>query len=93
MPGAYDKATEFLSKHLQTQQHSAKVSALVEGFETSFGMELLATVHWVATKEHAKTSEQIIQQAYQWNTRKQQFTPRQIELAYKVLCEKDWINN
>ncbi len=91
VPGAYEKATAFLSRHQQTKIHFEKVSDLVEGFESPFGMELLATVHWVATKEQAATPEQIIDHTYRWNQQKKVFTPRQIQLAYTMLCEKGWI--
>jgi len=92
LPGAYEEASKFLLDHEQTKQHYDKVSELVEGFESPFGMELLSTVHWVVTKEHANTREQVVQQVHQWNKRKRKFTPRQIELAYNVLCEKGWVS-
>jgi len=91
VPGAYDDASKFMQDHPETKQHFDKVSEVVEGFESSFGMELLATVHWVATRENAITKEQVVSKVHQWNERKQQFTPRQIELAYSVLSEKGWI--
>lgn len=90
VPGAYEDASTFIQEHLETKQHFDKVSDLVEGFESPFGMELLATVHWVATKENAVTMEQVVDKVHQWNERKKQFTPRQIELAYNVLSEKGW---
>ncbi len=90
VPGAYEDASMFLQEHPQTKQHFDKVSNLVEGFESPFGMELLATVHWVATKEYATTIEQVVSKVHQWNERKKQLTPRQIELAYSVLTEKGW---
>jgi O-acetyl-ADP-ribose deacetylase (regulator of RNase III) len=93
LPGAYEKASKFLLDHQQTRLRYDKVSKLVEGFESPFGMELLATVHWVAINEDAKTPEQVIQKVHQWNERKRQFTPRQIELAYNVLSEKGWIDS
>jgi O-acetyl-ADP-ribose deacetylase (regulator of RNase III) len=91
VPGAYEDASTFIQEHPQTKQHFDKVSDLVEGFESPFGMELLATVHWVATKENAATKEQVVERVHQWNERKKQFTPRQIELAYRILSEKGWL--
>jgi len=43
------------------------------GFETPFGMELLATVHWVCAREGAKTAEEAIELTYAWNERKRAF--------------------
>jgi len=93
VPGAYEDARRFLSEHKATKVHYDKVSDLVEGFETPFGMELLSTVHWVATKENAPNIDQIIEQTYQWSERKSQFTKRQLKLAYVILCKKGWIDN
>jgi O-acetyl-ADP-ribose deacetylase (regulator of RNase III) len=90
VPGAYEGASKFMQGYPKTQQHFDRVSELVDGFESSFGMELLATVHWVVTKEDAKSKEQAITQVHQWSERKKQFSPRQIALAYDVLSEKGW---
>ena len=91
VPGAYEDASKFMQQHPQTKQHFEKVSELVDGFESPFGMELLATVHWVAAKEGAASKKQVIAKVHQWNARKKQFSPRQIELAYTVLVEKGWL--
>jgi O-acetyl-ADP-ribose deacetylase (regulator of RNase III) len=92
IPGAYQDASKFLREHPQTKQYFDKVSNLVEGFESPFGMELLATVHWVVTKENATSTKQVVDKVHQWNERKKQFTVRQIELAYNVLSEKGWFD-
>jgi hypothetical protein len=91
VPGAIEEATSFLLTHKTTRSHFDRVSELVEGFESPFGLELLATVHWVATKENAKSINKIIQATYGWSDRKKQFTTRQIELAFSILNEKGWI--
>lgn len=91
VPGAYEDASKFLVEHHQTKEHFDRVSALVEGFESPFGMELLSTVHWVASKENASTIDQVMNAVYSWNERKQQFNKRQIELAYNVLTEQGWL--
>lgn len=91
IPGAYEDAASFLLEHQQTKQHFDRVSELVEGFESPFGMELLASVHWVTTKEDVQAIDQVVAKFYQWNERKKQFTPRQIELAYNVLSKKGWV--
>jgi hypothetical protein len=70
-----------------------KVSELVEGFESSFGLELLATVHWLIVKENIKTLDQIIVHTHGWNDHKKQFTPRQIEIAVNRLLNKGWVSN
>jgi hypothetical protein len=70
-----------------------KVSALVEGFESPFGLELLSTVHWVMKNEVVNTVEDVVQHTYAWNERKRQFIPRQIALAVGVLSSKSWVTH
>lgn len=89
VPRASEEAFEFLKKHPETKMRFDKVVNLVAGFETSFGMELLATVHWVVTKEGAG-KENLVEKVHQWNQRKKQFSVRQIILAYNILGDKGW---
>ena len=93
VPGAEKKAEEFLQEHPETSMRIQKVSELVEGFESSFGLELLATVHWLIVKENIKTLDQIIAHTHSWNDHKKQFTPRQIEIAVNRLVDKGWVSN
>jgi O-acetyl-ADP-ribose deacetylase (regulator of RNase III) len=92
-PHATEQAELFLSERKDTQQRFDRVAQLVEGFETTFSMELLATVHWVATKEAATTPETVIEQVHAWNNRKQMFEPRQIRLAWERLHRTNWITS
>lgn len=75
IPAALGQATVFLDRHPDTRRHFDQVANLVEGFETSFGMELLTTVHWVATREGAVIVDQAIEKTHLWNDRKRMFTP------------------
>lgn len=93
VPGALEDANEFLQNQEQTRELFEQVSELVEGFESSFGLELLSTVHWVIHEEKAETLDDIVSQTYAWNDRKKQFSRRQIELAVNVLSRKGWIKN
>jgi len=91
VPGAVDDAAEFLESNAETRARLDKVSDLVEGFESPFGLELLATVHWIASNEGARSIEDIVRMTYAWNDRKRRFTRRQIALAADVLSLKGWI--
>jgi hypothetical protein len=64
---------------------------LTEGFETPFGLELMATVHWVATKEHATTFTDLVAGIYTWDERKKRFSEEQIKIAWNVLRNKGWL--
>lgn len=92
VPGAIEDANAFLESHPQTRDRFNKVSQLVEGFESPFGLELLSTVHWLRKYEHADSIEKIIQETHAWTERKRQFTPRQIELAFDVLNRQHWFD-
>lgn len=90
MPSAKNDAERFLSAYPDTNIRIQRVSNLVDGFETPFGLELLATVHWVAT--HGATSlDDIIHETYAWNEHKSQFSKRQIELAFQRLISLKWL--
>lgn len=93
LPGAVDDAKEFLQDKSVTQQHFKKVADLVDGFETPFGLELLSTVHWVCKYEQAKSIEETIEKIYAWNSRKQQFSKRQITIALKHLIKNEWLES
>lgn len=83
VPGATSDAENFLDQHPETLDRFNRVVKLVEGFETPFGLELLSTVHWVCTKEHACTIEHISNATHSWSERKLQFSSMQIKLAYE----------
>ena len=91
VPGAFDDARAFLDDHAETQSRFDRVSQLVQGFESSFGLELLATVHWVASRNAPSTEEDVVARTYAWGERKKQFSERQIRLALQVLSEQGWI--
>ena len=91
VPGAIQDATAFLKHHEETRARFDKVSELVDGFESPFGLELLSTVHWVVKKEHARLLDDVVKHTYDWDDHKRQFTPRQIALAVEVLKKNGWI--
>ncbi len=88
---ASEQAELFLTAHAATQQRFNRVANLIKGFETTFGMELLSTVHWVATREQAATPEAAVTKIHAWNPRKRMFEPRHVCLAWKRLDEAGWL--
>jgi hypothetical protein len=46
------------------------VAGLVKGFETPFGLELLSTVHWTATRTEARIEKDVVAATYAWGERK-----------------------
>lgn len=91
VPGAAEEAKAFLARHEDVQMRFERVAQLVEGFETPFGLELLATVHWVAKEPGEMNADRAIERVYGWGQWKRQFSPRQISLALDLLIKKDWL--
>ena len=91
LPGAEQEAIAFLSQRTDTSERIERVAQLVNGFETPFGMELLATTYWVA-KNEVSTMPEIINHVYDWGTQKQIFNQRQIRLAAERLAKQGWIS-
>jgi O-acetyl-ADP-ribose deacetylase (regulator of RNase III) len=89
VPGAAEAADAFLATHPETKVRFERVAALVEGFETPFGTELLATVHWLLAHDRVP-DDRLVDAVYAWSDRKRQFSPRQIELAREVLQNQGW---
>jgi O-acetyl-ADP-ribose deacetylase (regulator of RNase III) len=93
VPGAVNDAEAFLRNDNDTRVHFDRVADLVDGFETPFGLELLSTVHWVATREGAVTLDQALAHTYSWSERKKRFSARQIAVAFDVLRTKNWLTD
>jgi O-acetyl-ADP-ribose deacetylase (regulator of RNase III) len=89
VPGSADEARAFLETQPATRVRFARVSKLVEGFETPFGMELLATVHWVMAHEGAQ-GQMVVDAVHAWSPRKRMFTDQQILLAAERLSAEGW---
>jgi len=89
LPGAVDEANAFLGSHHDTKERFDRVGDLVGGFETPFGLELLATAHWVIAHEHVRDQD-VAGAFYRWGPRKAQFGPDQIEIAVERLRQGGW---
>jgi hypothetical protein len=98
LPGAVEEAADFLAGKAESLARLERVARLIEGFETPYGMELLATAHWVRHRggpgaaAPAKNAEQAIAQIHAWNPRKQQvFKPEHIRIAWNQLAQQGWM--
>jgi len=91
LDGAYDAASKFLNDYPETSQRLQVVSRLIDGWETPYGLELLATVHWALTKaeprlhSHAEISSFVAA----WTPRKAKlFKPTQVNRAIDHLVDQ-----
>ena len=91
VPGAVEEAHSYLASQPQTKERFERVSDLVEGFESPYGLELLATVHWIGTRDQPATAEELVEGFHAWAERKRRFSKKQILLATQVLVEKEWV--
>lgn len=94
LDGAVEQADEFLREHSESKQRLERVSALISGFETPYGMELLSSVHWVAAHREpkAQSAEAATDAVHGWNDRKRNmFKPEHIAVAWERLCEEQWV--
>lgn len=88
---AVEQAEAFLRDHPDTRQRFDRVAHVIDGFETPFGMELLSTVHWVATVEGASTFDDVLAKVYAWNARKRMFTREQVRIGWDTLRRQAWL--
>lgn len=91
IPGAIDEADAFLIEHPATRERFDRVGSLVDGFETPHGLELLATAHWVWTKEGAHSPAAVTDAVHAWGPGKTQFSASQIQDAVRRLTDGAWV--
>ena len=91
VPGAAEDAEALLGGYPGVREKFDRVSALVTGFETPFGLELLATTHWVAAKDHLATGDEVIRAVHEGHPRKARFSAGQIGIALDELHRGGWL--
>jgi O-acetyl-ADP-ribose deacetylase (regulator of RNase III) len=79
---------------LGLQQHVNRVAELIEGYQSPYGMELLATVHWVA---HYEADVRDVDSAFaaiqKWNPRKRQLMRQEhVAVAWQQLEQHGWLH-
>ncbi|TAL18337.1 Appr-1-p processing protein [bacterium] len=96
LPDAVKIADAELAGDSTGTEHLDRVAALIEGFETPYGMELLSTVHWVCHESPSIASDldKVRASIAAWNERKQNlFTPKHIQVALRRLHDVGWIES
>lgn len=93
--GIADEAQSVIEKDAETKERLEAVARLIKGFETPCGMELLATVHWVAKEspEAAADPELVVEKVQSWSSRKKyKMKPRHIKKAWTRLKDENWLD-
>jgi O-acetyl-ADP-ribose deacetylase (regulator of RNase III) len=96
LPFAGEPVETFLKGDQEASERLNRVIQLIEGFETPYGMELLATVYWVIQENHSRnlSKEAIIEEVQRWSPRKSNlFTPNHILKALNRLEQQGWVNS
>jgi len=94
LPGSKEEAEVFLAAHPETRERMERVTRLIEGFETPYGMELLATVLWLSQEDPAIKSDYLsaVRGFEGWNQRKREhFRQEHIHIAWDRLREQGWL--
>jgi O-acetyl-ADP-ribose deacetylase (regulator of RNase III) len=88
-----DEAEETLRSMPETLNRFERVADLIEGFESPYGLELLATTHWAASHEGAEDPDQAAAIVGEWSARKERlFTPEHVRVAWEQLDHGGWLN-
>lgn len=91
LPGAAEEAEAQLDGALPTRERIQRVLALAQGFESAYGLELLASVHWVVARENARDND-IAARVSAWSPRKaRMFTQMHVLTALNALRERGWL--
>lgn len=88
--GTIKEASQWLAENGTEASHRiAALMALVQGFETPYSLELLATVHYAAHQQPAVAAAgEIAERVASWNLRKARlFTSRHVSIAVDRLKE------
>jgi hypothetical protein len=70
-----------------------RVAELIDGFQTPYGMELLSTVHWVATHDpKARSASDALEAIRKWSDRKRDLMDADhVQVAWDRLREGNWL--
>lgn len=88
------EARAFLAGDPMMRTLFERVRSLIEGFETPRGMELLATVHWVATDapQIAADVDACIAASRDWSPRKREhLRVDHLRIAWQRLMDEGWL--
>ncbi len=96
MPDAPRDASQWLDQHPdETRERIDAVIDLIEGFASPYGLELLATVHWVSTQEDQRAASDpdlAVELVQQWSQRKGRlFTRGHVCKAWDRLRHEGWL--
>ncbi len=80
-------------RHSELAGQVDRVGRLIDGYQSSYGMELLASVHWVAVHEaDVRSLDDAVAAVHAWNDRKRHLMkPEHIASAWRRLGDEGWL--
>ena len=94
-PDAACAASAYLEEYPETKARIERVIRLIEGFETPYGLELLASAHWVSIHENQQASvstDYAVELVHQWTPRKRKaLKDRDLRIAWERLKGQGWL--
>ncbi len=94
VPRAVREAETLLEHYPAAKQRLDRVLDLIKGFETPYGMELLATVDWLSRRQEppARSAEDAVRMVAQWSPRKAKlFHHDHVKFTWNHLVRNGWI--
>lgn len=92
---ALRQAAEFIRQHGDSALDASvqRVERLIEGFQSPYGMELIATVHWVVNRDGASGGpDAAYASVASWSDRKRQLMQREhVAAAWQRLNAEGWL--
>lgn len=95
LSGAVEEATDYLSQFPDTLARTNRVARLVRGWETPYGLELLATTHWAMKRGIGQDDNRadLYDFVANWTPRKARlFPPRHIDRAIDQLIKHEFVS-
>jgi O-acetyl-ADP-ribose deacetylase (regulator of RNase III) len=98
LPDAVEEAEQLIAQqgkeHASSEARLQRVIDLIEGFESPYGMELLASVHWLAhNDESVHDAKSALQAIQHWSEGKRdRLQPEHVNIAWQRLAEHGWLN-
>ena len=93
VPGVAERARRTLAKDAESQARFDRVATIVDGFETPSGLELLASVHWLARREGLRDPKAVVERLYAWSPAKKRFSEHQVQVALRRLQDEGWLEH
>ncbi|MFG1876097.1 hypothetical protein ACGFIV_14795 [Sphaerisporangium sp. NPDC049003] len=92
LPGAAEESDQVLTQDDATVARVGRVARLIEGFETPYGLELLAMVHWAAVETGGTNAGDLSTHIREWSARTGAlFKPSHVSVALERLRKLDFL--